>query len=228
MRHVSFSSKMFSSYNFSPQGVSNSYLENDYQDGKLDEAGKTTLAWEAPSGINSTGNISATAFATVYDATGRTVTQTENFTIYPNKYFVGIKTSAYYVNTGEQVPFKFVAVDSRDKPIRSFPVEIQMIRHEWRSVLTKNSNGQYYYKSERQEVLEETKNLTIDGAPMSYSYRPKRSGRYEVRVRKRGEEDRYTSNTFYAYGHSSTTSSSFEVDPEVGLRSRLTRRLPAG
>ncbi|MEM0998781.1 MAG: MG2 domain-containing protein [Bacteroidota bacterium] len=213
LRHRPFSSQAYANFNFNPQGVSNSYLKNEYRDGKLDAEGKTTLTWSAPNDINSTGVIAATAYATVYDATGRTVTQPVRFQINPNAYFVGIRSGAYYVSTGTPVPFKFVAVDSRDKPLRSFPVEVEVFRHEWRSVLTKNSSGRYFYRSERQLISEEKKKMTLNGAPSPFSFIPRRSGRYEVRVRRQGDE-RYTSATFYAYGSSSTTASSFEVDRE--------------
>ena len=213
LRHRPFKSKKYPKYTFSPSGISNSYLENDLITGKLDEEGKHTVSWKSPSDLQTSGIISATGYATVFDATGRTVTRTVDFAIYPNKYLLGLRSGKYYYHTGEQLSFKAMAVNSRDKALSGFTAEVEVLRHEWKSVLKRDGNNRYYYQSEKQLISESKKRITINGKPTSFSFMAKKSGRYEVRLRKPGE-DRYTRITFYAYGSSSTTASSFEVDRE--------------
>ncbi|MEM7037018.1 MAG: MG2 domain-containing protein, partial [Bacteroidota bacterium] len=214
LRHAPFRSEQYANYHFNPYKFQNSRLNNELIEGTLDATGRKTSTWKAPTDIQAGGIIRATAYATVFDATGRTVTRAAPFTLYPNDHYVGIRESAYYFATGDAVPVSFMAVDYQDKALSNFPIEVEVLRHEWRTVLKKNENsGQFYYQSERALVSEAKKTLTVNGHPVSWSYRPQRSGRFEFRVRKPGEE-RFTSRTFHAYGRSSTTTTSFEVDRE--------------
>ena len=212
MSHSSFSSEKYKDYSFHPRKVRNEYLSNDYMSGTLDETGRQTLTITAPSDITASGIIRAKAYVTVFDATGRTVTQVVPYKIFPNEYFIGIKQGAWYVSTGKPVTVSAVAVDSRDGKLSNFAAMVDVVRYEWRTVLKKNSNGSYYYQSERKEIIEETKSLTLNG-PTNYTFTPEKSGQYEIRIHKRGE-DRYTARELYAYGYSTTTSSSFQVDRE--------------
>lgn len=212
LRHKAFRSKQYPDYNFYPRQFNNEYLENDFSNSTLDATGRDQFEWTAPTGISAAGNIAGSAYVTVFDATGRTVTKTLGFDCYPNPSFVGLSSEAYYVGIGEKVPLSAVAVTNRDKTMKNFQAELEVIRYEWRTVLEKNSNNSYKYRSVQKEIQEEKKMLTLNG-PTPYNYIPQKSGRYEVRLRKRGS-DRYVSQSFYAYGRSSSTSTSFQVDRE--------------
>jgi len=211
-RHQAFKSKQYPKYNFYPKKVNNEYLENDFSDGTLDATGRDQFSWTAPTGIDAAGNITGTAYVTVFDATGRTVTKNLGFTCYPNPSFVGLSSQAYYVGVGEPVSLSAVAVDNRDKTLKNFQAELEVVRYEWRTVLEKNSNNSYKYRSVQKEIQEEKKMLTLNG-PTAYNYVPQKSGRYEIRLRQRGKL-RYVTKRFYAYGRSSSTSTSFQVDRE--------------
>lgn len=212
LRHASFRSKKYKDYSFYPRKVNNEYLSNDYETGTLDETGRDKMEWTAPEDITASGIVRASAYVTVFDATGRTVTQVVPFKIFPNDYFIGVKNGPWYVSTGKPVTVNAVAVDSREKNISNFRAEVEVIRYEWRTVLKKNRSGSYYYQSERKEITEETKAITLNG-PTAYTFTPKKSGQYEVRIRKKGE-NRYTARNIYAYGYSTTNSTSFQVDRE--------------
>lgn len=213
LTHQAFSSQKYKDYNFNPQNASSSSLSNDLSEGTLDAQGKATYAWTAPADITSYGIVKGRAYVTVFDATGRTVSRIVPFNIHPNSYFVGIKQNAYYAAVNAASSFTFVAVNSKDVPLKSFPAEVEVIRYEWRTVLTKNSDDQYFYSSQRVPIVERKSDITLAGTPTAWAYTPTKSGEYEVRIRKRGEE-RYTSATFYAYGFNSTTATSFGVDRE--------------
>lgn len=213
LRHAPFRSKKYANYNFYSQGVSNEYLGNEYSDGSLDSEGKADFTFKAPEGIETRGVVNATAYVSVFDATGRTVSRSVPFKVFPNDYFVGIRRGSYYYGVGSPISFNIAAVNSEDEALSNFPVEVELIRYEWRTVLKKNSNGNYYYQSERQKFTESTDKMTLSGAPKAYNFTVKRSGSYEVRARRRGS-DRYVSTKFYAYGSSYATATSFQVDKE--------------
>lgn len=212
LNHAPYRSKKYPKFSFAPRKVDNDYLSNDLESGKLDVAGKDKFKWTAPGSIEAAGIVRGRAFVSVFDATGRTVTRTVPFNMYPNDYYIGVSNGAYYVSTGSPVPVNVVAVSPEDKPLSNFRGQVEVIRYEWRTVLKKNRNGEYRYQSERKEIVEESKSLNINGVT-TFNYTPKRSGRHEIRFRKNGA-DRYNARTFYAYGYSSTTNSSFAVDRE--------------
>lgn len=212
LRHAPFYSKKYKKYRFSPEDVDNEYLENEFDSGELDETGRATFTWKAAEEYSAAGIIKGTAYTTVFDATGRTVTRPFSFKLNPNDYFIGIERGNWYVSTNEPVNVKAIAIDPGEKVLNSFRAEVEVIRYEWRTVLKKNRRGEYHYQSERKEIQEDKRSLTLNG-PTQYAFTPRSSGRYEVRIRKQGEE-RYTARSIYAYGRSSSTATSFEVDRE--------------
>jgi len=212
LNHAPYRSKKYPKFSFYPRKVDNEYLSNDLETGKLDAEGKDQFTWTAPSSIEAAGIVRGRAFVTVFDATGRTVTRQVPFKLYPSDYFIGVDQGSYYVSTGSPLNVKAVAVSPQDKALSNFRAQVEVVRFEWRTVLKKNRSGEYTYQSERKEIVEESKSLTLNGVT-NYVYTPQKSGRYEVRFRKAGQE-RYSTRTFYAYGSRSTTRSSFAVDRE--------------
>lgn len=213
LRHRSFSSKKYKDYNFSIQGVSQGYLDNTLIEESLDEEGKKTVTWSMPEGLETRGYIEATAYVTVFDNTGRTVSRNKSFDLYPQSWFAGIRNAKYYAGLNENIPIQLVALDPSDKDLSGFRGEVELIRKEWKTVLKKNGDGVYYYTSEYKDISIEKKDITVSGGPATYNCRLTTSGSYEVRFRKKGET-RFVSTSFYAYGHSSNTATSFEADRE--------------
>ncbi|HEY6437361.1 MAG TPA: alpha-2-macroglobulin family protein, partial [Ignavibacteriaceae bacterium] len=87
-----------------------------------------------------------------------------------------------------------------------------LVRYEWQTVLKKDYNNRYYYASEEKEINEWEKDVTING-PTKFNFMVSKSGRYELRISKKGSSV-YEKNNFYAYGWGASTAGSFEVDKE--------------
>jgi uncharacterized protein YfaS (alpha-2-macroglobulin family) len=212
LRHKSFISKNYSRYVFYNSSIVNTSIQNTLKDGILDKDGRTTITYEIPKNIKSGGVITGTAYVSVFDLTGRTVTRTSSFDIYPKDYFVGIKSEGYYYGVNDKLNFQLIAVDTSDKEIKNFNATAKLVRYEWQTVLKKDNSGQYYYASEQKAVDEWEKNITLNG-PTPFGFTVSKSGKYELRISKKGSND-YQKKIFYAYGWGSSTASSFEVDKE--------------
>ncbi len=148
----------------------------------------------------------------MFDLTGRTVTRSASFDVYPKDYFIGIKSSDYYNGVNQNINFNLIAVDKNDKQINNFSATAKLVRYEWQTVLKKDYNNRYYYSSEEKEFNEWEKDVAISG-PTKFNFMVSKSGRYELRISKKGSND-YEKNDFYAYGWGSSTAGSFEVDKE--------------
>lgn len=213
LRHKPFRSSAFPQFNFGNSSITNSDFDNTMIEGSLDENGHTVLNYRVPKYVYGSGIISGSAFVSVFDLTGRTVTRAATFDVYPKNYFIGIKAKGYYFATNENLTFQVAAVDENDKLINNFRANATLIRYEWQTVLKKNYSGQYYYASEKKPITEWKRKLTVGNKPNDFTFNLQRSGQYELRISKQGS-DEYQKKEFYAYGWGRSTASSFEVDKE--------------
>ena len=192
--HKSFSSKNFPGYTFSNSSITNSTIDHTFLEGQLNNEGKTKIDYQIPSGIQSKGVIVGTAYVSVFDLTGRTVTRSASFDVYPKDYFIGIKSSDYYNGVNQNINFNLIAVDKDDKQINNFSATAKLVRYEWQTVLKKDYNNRYYYASEEKEFNEWEKDVSING-PTKFNFMVSKSGKYELRISKKGSSD-YEKNTF--------------------------------
>ncbi|MBE0571367.1 MAG: alpha-2-macroglobulin family protein, partial [Ignavibacteriaceae bacterium] len=212
LNHNSFMSKNYPGYVFSNSSTTNTTVDNTFLEGQLDNDGKTKIEYDIPSSIQSKGVIVGTTYVSVFDLTGRTVTRSASFDVYPKDYFIGIKSTDYYFGVNENINFNLVAVNKDDKQIDNFGATAKLVRYEWQTVLKKDYSDRYYYASEEKEFNEWEKDVTISG-PTKFNFMVSKSGRYELRISKKGSGD-YEKNDFYAYGWGTSTAGSFEVDKE--------------
>jgi len=212
LNHRSFSSKNFPGYVFSNSSITNTTIDHTFLEGQLDFEGKTKIEYSIPSEIKSKGVVTGTAYVSIFDLTGRTVTRSASFDVYPKDYFIGIKANDYYYGVNENISFNLIAIDKNDKQINNFSAKVKLVRYEWQTVLKRDYNNRYYYASEEKEVHEWEKDVTING-PTKFNFMVSKSGKYELRVFKKDSGD-YEKNAFYAYGWGTSTAGSFEVDKE--------------
>ncbi len=212
LQHRSYYSKKYPRFDFTRSSIKNPTIDNTMLDGTLDSKGQATIEYDIPKDVVSGGVITGTAYVSVFDLTGRTITRNVSFDVFPKDYFIGIKAPGYYFGTNDKLEFQFVTVNPDDKPINNFKAAAKLVRFEWQTVLKKDRNGQYYYASEQKPIDEWSKSIEINGET-TFSFSVSRSGRYELRISKQGSSD-YVSKTFYAYGWGTSTASSFEVDKE--------------
>lgn len=213
LRHKPFISKQFSRFTFSNSSIENSIIQNQLMDGKLNSEGHADILYQIPNDIKSSGIITAYQFVSVFDLTGRPVNRVSSAEIYPNKNYIGIRSDKYYVGTNDEIDFQVIAVDQNDKPVENLRVMATLVRYEWQTVLKKDYSDKYYYTSEKKEVIQWNKPITIEGEPEEVSFSVSNSGQYELRVREINR-DSYQYYGFYAYGWGSSTASSFQVDRE--------------
>lgn len=212
VKHRGFYSKNYPDFYFTNSSITNSKIDNVFLDGKLDDQGNAIIEYRVPSDVKSSGIASVNAYVSVFDLTGRTVTRTLSVDVYPNDYFIGIKSTDYYFGVNENLTFNLIAVNPEDQPIKNFKAKAQLVRYEWQTVLKRDYSGNYYYASEQKEFNEWQKNIDISGkTPFTFSV--SKSGKYELRIFKKGSND-YQKNVFYAYGWGTSTAASFEVDKE--------------
>ncbi|MFZ1519778.1 MAG: MG2 domain-containing protein [Ignavibacteriaceae bacterium] len=211
-KQMPYSSKKYPEYSFSRSSLKASNLSSTFNDGVLDNNGSGSVEYIVPGDIKSAGYVNGTAIINVFDPTGRTVTRWADFKVYTRDYFIGIKSSGYYYNVNDNLNFNLVAVDHKDETLKKFNAVAKLVRLEWQTVLKKDNSDRYYYASEEKAFDEWEKKIVIDGkTPLNFKLN--RSGKFELRIYKTGEED-YQKQEFYAYGWGSSTTSSFKVDRE--------------
>ncbi|MCB9232271.1 MAG: alpha-2-macroglobulin family protein [Bacteroidia bacterium] len=212
LNHTPFYSKKYPDFNFHNSSVSNQYVDNETFSEVLDEKGKFNFAYTMPSGIRAGGLLSGTVYVSVFDATGRTVNRSYGFKGLARDSYLGIKSPRYYYGTGEVLEFPIAAVDGMDNDLKNFPVEVEVIRRNWKSVLVKQS-GYWRYESQREEEVAMPRRKQSVSGKGSFSFKAERSGDYEIRLYKQGSSE-YVSQSFYCYGWGGTTATSFEVNKE--------------
>lgn len=213
VRHRPFISKKYSSYVFTNVVKEIKEIAKSFSEGTLDENGKGSVEYIIPTDLQSSGIATVYNFISVFDPTGRTVNRAVAADVYPEKYYVGIKSRGYYFGTNEKINYKLIAVDKDDKIPSGLKLTAKMIRSEWQTVLKKDYAERYYYASEKKEVVEWERNITINGNETDLSFILSKSGEYELRITKDGST-LYNFTNFYVYGWASSTASSFQVDKE--------------
>jgi uncharacterized protein YfaS (alpha-2-macroglobulin family) len=218
LRHATFQSEQFKGYNFYAGRTNQNQLQtlnNEFFEGKLDEKGEVTQTYDVPASIETPGYIKGTANASVFDLTGRTVSQGVDFNIYPNTYYVGLKTEGYYYRgVNQDISFSVVAVDKDDQAAKGATVELTLIRKVWKTVLVKsNRTGRYRYHSEMTTVKEWDRTVTINGKAEKINFQVDKSGSYELYANVKGNQFHVTQN-FYAYYRGRSGKGSFEIDKE--------------
>ncbi|MFH0733044.1 MAG: MG2 domain-containing protein [bacterium] len=213
-KHIPFKSEKYPDYNFANNSVQNNYFEGYNFEGELNDSGKTNFSFSIPNTFGGGGIIKGYTFFSVFDLTGRTVNRVATYDIIPNNYYLGILSKGYYYSSNSNINFKIVAVDGNDKDITNFPVTAKLIRYEWQTVLKKDYSDRFYYSSEKKAIVEWDKEILLNGGETNFSFATKNSGEYELRLSKSGEENSYIINSFYTYGWSNATATSFHVDKE--------------
>ncbi|MCS6808356.1 MAG: alpha-2-macroglobulin family protein, partial [Candidatus Kapabacteria bacterium] len=222
-----FTAQGFERYNFAIQqswGRSNRYGEDNVDDtpieplvreGLTNAEGKLEEALEIPSVYRDIGLLQGSAIVTVFDESGRPVVRLKPFTVPTQEVFYGIRSIDRYQSTRQPVQIPLIALDANGKVLNNVQALVRVIRHNWTTVLERDpyNSSRYRYVSQRQEITELERTMTISAGTTSLSFTPRTSGEYEVRITRPGASS-YVSEFFYAYGWGDTQTSSFEVSKE--------------
>ena len=204
-----FSSKKFSDYDFSV--VNNFSFTADLHSAKVNEEGTAIDNFHLPKDIANIGILKGDLMATVFDETGRPVHSYQNFKVYTQPVFIGIKNTDYYVGTRTPVRIGLIAVDKNEN-IQTAMVQVEVIKKEWHTAIQQNGSS-FRYVSQQEDKIVFRQKVTINGASTLFYFTPQLSGDYEVRVFYGGSNS-YVKTELYAWGYGDTQYTSFEVNNE--------------
>lgn len=209
-----FSSKKFPNFNFSLSRLDN-YFENTVKEGNTDANGNFKEAFELPSEIENRGIINTSLFTTVFDETGRPVNRYNNASIFTQKVFLGLQQSEYdYFPLNNNIRFGIVALNENENLI-STQARIQIIKHEYKTVLTKGWES-YRYESQQVDKVLSEQTINISGQNTAFNFIPRIPGDYEIRVLLPNATS-YVAQQFYSYGNWGSNPSNFEVNKEGNI-----------
>ncbi len=215
-----FSSKDYYKYNFNITG-GKTYFESKVRKGKTDNLGQASESYTYSVSYKDMGLLQADYFITVFDETGRPVNRYQSVKVYTQDKFFGINIQDYYNTVNKQMSIPLIVLN-KDGKATNGTADVKIIKHEYKTVLAKSSSS-YRYKSEHKEVVKYNKTTSISGKNTYVNFVPKTSGRYEIRVSKKGSKT-YVSDEFYAYGWGSTSNSSFQVNNEGNIDIELDKK----
>lgn len=215
LKERAFDSKSFPNYNFS-LSQSNNYYESMLSEGVTNDEGKADEAFEIPAYYKDRGILQADIFTTVFDENGRPVSRASSAPVYTQQVFYGIKNDGYgYYQLNQPVRFNLVALNKDDKPFASTKAKLLVIKHEYKTVLSKS--GSYFrYNSQLEDKTIVDKEITLSGSNSYYDFVPRSPGNYELRIARPGAGT-YVSTSFYSYGYWGNYGNSFEVNREGNI-----------
>jgi alpha-2-macroglobulin len=209
-----FTSAEYAQYTFDIQS-NDRYLDNVIRQGNTNEIGTGNETFSFDELEPQSGILKAGFYLTVFDETGRPVNRMAEAVLYTQEVFFGILQEGYYHKTNQPVRFPLIALDKNGKAINGQKAEVRLIKHEFRTVLSKS--GSYFrYRSEKEEKILDQKIVTINGTQTAYNFVPQLSGEYELRLTFEGAAN-YVSSKFYSYGWGNTSNTSFEVNNEGNI-----------
>ncbi|HVG13468.1 MAG TPA: MG2 domain-containing protein, partial [Chitinophagaceae bacterium] len=221
VKQKQFSAKKYSDYNFTLENQK-SFFDKEVKEGQTDAAGNASEDYVVPQLYSNIGLLQLQFYTTVFDETGRPVSRNVSADIYTQDIFHGIKDDGYYYySLNQPVTFKLISLDRDGSPLTA-TAHVQVIKHEYRTVLTKNG-GYFRYDSQKEDKVVHEKDISV-GDNSSFAYIPRSPGDYEVRVYRPGATA-YISKSFYSYGAWGNANSSFEVNTEGEIDISLDKEL---
>lgn len=211
VHQLNFRPKDYEDYNFYLSDQSSTFDKNVRQ-GKTDDQGNATEHYEVPAIFKNIGMLQANFFTTVFDETGRPVSRKASVNIYTQPVFFGVAEDGYlFYPLNQAITFPLVALTRTEQPANA-SARVQVIKHEYHTVLTKN--GDYFrYESQEEDKLISSALVTVSGEATRYSFTPRSPGDYEIRVSIPGANS-YVSRDFYSWGPWGGDNNSFQVNNE--------------
>ena len=221
-KQSSFSPATYEKYSF---GLSNqtSFFDKIVKEGTTDVNGSATDAVAVPSFYKNMGLLAVNIYTTVFDETGRPVSRVTSATVFTQNVFYGLGYDGYhYYPLNQSIKFPMIAL-SKDENVVSASAKVQIIKHEYRTVLSKS--GEYFrYESQKEDKILKEEVVNIGGKNTNYVFIPRQPGEYEIRMYAPNAET-YVSRSFYSYGGwGQADNSSFEVNTEGQIDIELDKK----
>ncbi|HEY4111705.1 MAG TPA: alpha-2-macroglobulin [Puia sp.] len=205
--------KNYRNYDFSLSAQNSTSFDKTVREGKTDEQGNAVEKYTVPDFFKNIGVLQATFYATVFDETGRPVSRSSSVDIYTQPVFLGVADDGYYFYPLNQaVQFPLIALDKNEKVLNAASARVQVIKHEYRTVLTKSGNY-FRYESQKEDKQIASGIVSVTGEATKYSFVPRSPGDYEIRVSLPGANT-YVSRSFYSFGAWGGDNNSFDVNNE--------------
>ncbi len=220
VKQKSFSPEKFKEYEFNLANQ-NSFFDKQVKEGKTDAEGNASHTYTVPAIYSNMGVLQSNFYTTVFDETGRPVSRATSVDIFTQDFFYGIKYDwFFYYPLNQPVKFQLVSVN-KEGNIANSTARIQVIKHEYRTVLTKS--GRYFrYESQKEDKMMIENQVSI-GNNTVYSFIPRSPGDYELRIYRPGSNS-YVSRSFYSYGNWGGNNNSFEVNNEGNIEIELDKK----
>lgn len=215
-----FSAAKFDNYDFSLANQ-NTVFDKEVKEGTTDEAGNASIDYVVPATYKDMGALQTSFFTTVFDETGRPVSRATNVDVFTQDVFFGIKQDwSYYHPLNQPMKLQLAAVNKEGNAITA-TARIEVIKHEYRTVLTKS--GSYFrYESQKEDKLMVEQQVSV-GNNTVYTYVPRSPGDYEVKIYHPGANS-YVSRSFYSYGSWGASNNSFEVNREGSIEISVNKK----
>ncbi|HMR93237.1 MAG TPA: MG2 domain-containing protein, partial [Chitinophagaceae bacterium] len=220
VKQKTFRPEQFSDFNFALTNQT-SFFDKVVRQGATDAEGNAKESYEVPAAYTNMGLLQTDFYTTVFDETGRPVSRALSADIFTQDVFYGIKHDwNYYFPLNQPVKLELASVGKDGKPAVSV-AKVQVIKHEYNTVLAKS--GSYFrYESQRSDKIMAEGNVNV-GAKTAYTFIPRSPGDYEVRVYREGA-NAYVSRSFYSYGSYGADNNSFEVNNEGHIDIELNKK----
>ena len=211
LKQKTFSAKKFNNYDFSLDNQK-SFNDKVTREGKTNEAGEAGEKFLIENMYRNVGLLQADFYTTVFDETGRPVSRLSSANVYTQPVYFGIASDGYwYYPLNQAVSFHLLALD-KNQQLAASTAEVSVIKHEYRTVISKS--GSYFrYESQKEDKLVSSKMVNVSGEQTSFSFTPRTSGDYELRVAIPGANT-YVSRSFYSFGSWGADNTSFEINNE--------------
>ncbi|MGZ8553763.1 MAG: alpha-2-macroglobulin family protein, partial [Chitinophagaceae bacterium] len=220
VKQKAFLPEKYSDYNFSLANQT-SFFDKEVKEGVTDATGNAVIEYSIPETYLNMGALQTNFYTTVFDETGRPVSRVANLDVFTQDVFFGVKEDwFYYFPLNQPVRLSLIAVNKDGNPV-SATARVEVIKHEYRTVLTKS--GSYFrYESQKEDKLMIEQQMTV-GNNTVFSYVPRSPGDYEVKIYNPGANN-YVSRSFYSYGSWGNMNTSFEVSREGNIDIELDKK----
>ncbi|HET9057279.1 MAG TPA: MG2 domain-containing protein [Chitinophagaceae bacterium] len=215
IRQKQFNPKGYEKFDFSLANQK-TFFDDKVNQGTTDVEGNATENYVVPETYVNLGLLKASFFTTVFDETGRPVNRATYSDIYTQDIFYGISNDGYgYYPLNQAIQFSLVALTKDEKLAGNVKAEVQVIKHEYRTVLSKS--GSYFrYESQKEDKVVHNSFIILNGDKNNFVFTPRTPGDYEIRIMKPGAGT-YVHKSFYSYGWWGGDNNSFEVNNEGNI-----------
>ncbi len=147
---------------------------------KTDGEGRLTLRLPADVSTDSLSQV-FTIEATVTDLNNQEVSSSIEVVVHKGAFYIGLKPLSYVATAGDPASVDILTLDTKGEAIASIPMTVSIYERKWLSVKERDSQGEFYWRSEPQDTLIETKQAATDASGKgSLTFTPAKGGSYRL------------------------------------------------